>query len=685
MENAHPAAGASHPPFVSIGEGLYAVPSLHGRPRFAALVRAAVLTLRPAAMALELPATLESSIRAGVERLPFLSVVGYDDFDSELEKVRQILPITPDDSLVEAYRLGLRLGIPVHCIDRDVLNYQGAPISAPDDFLLERIGLEAYWHATEHTMTREPAPDATPEPGRAGRDEDALVDAAREEEMAAHLLRLRAEHPGQPVLLVCGMAHLRGIMAHLKGTPGIPPGGVTQREHTLYSLARESTANVINGLAWEVYAHEMARAGLRPANFPALVPPPNTRGGELDSALEAYSEAMESALTALRAAEPRDASPEGYALLAELVQGAVALYRREWNEQPSPARLQILMRFARNLALTAHRLTPGRYSLVLAAKNTVNDDFAYQTLRLADHYPFHEEDSDLPEMKIEGDMTGEAEGEPLVLRLRMPRAMLAEAEEALEELDLEDPPDEYEEGAWQQRWEDGERHVSHLPQDTRLENFFTYLREKARRLLSDQQVRLHEMQTSLMDGLDLRETLRNLPLGKMYVRENLPGVGDVGPVVVIFHKPGEEDEYPHEKMWYAEHDGESDLALYATEPGVKLDGPGISRCQYGGVLSLYPPTGRAWVWDNPRYDTTGRHSRAEVLLRAAIDLSRKPIVAYVASQGPSADMLALAASRGVHILYIPLDTLSADMLKRVRTFHVLADRLVRTLAHMYVN
>ncbi|NIP73882.1 MAG: hypothetical protein GWO16_12995, partial [Gammaproteobacteria bacterium] len=72
---------------------------------------------------------------------------------------------------------------------------------------------------------------------------------------------------------------------------------------------------------------------------------------------------------------------------------------------------------------------------------------------------------------------------------------------------------------------------------------------------------------------------------------------------------------------------------YSTEPGVNFDGPGISRCQYGGVLSLYPPTGRACVWGNPRYHGTG--SRAETLLKAAIDLSRKPIVAYVAAQGPA--------------------------------------------------
>jgi hypothetical protein len=45
----------------------------------------------------------------------------------------------------------------------------------------------------------------------------------------------------------------------------------------------------------------------------------------------------------------------------------------------------------------------------------------------------------------------------------------------------------------------------------------------------------------------------------------------------------------------------------------------------------------------------------------------------------------LAAGRGIQILYVPLDTLSADTLKRVRTFHVLSNRELRPLAPLYLN
>ena len=129
----------THPPYIAFGGNLYAVPSLHGRVRFAGLVRRAFFDLRPDAIAVELPATLEPSIRAAVARLPYLSVVAYDDYDDELEKVRQILPITPDDSLAEAVRLGEAFEVPVHMIDRDVVGYRPEPIRAPDDYLIERL------------------------------------------------------------------------------------------------------------------------------------------------------------------------------------------------------------------------------------------------------------------------------------------------------------------------------------------------------------------------------------------------------------------------------------------------------------------------------------------------------------------------------------------------------------------
>ena len=652
----------AHRPYVQFGN-VYAVPSLHANLRFAGLVRRTFFAVEPGAVAVELPATLEDAIRKGVERLPFLSVVAYQDFDDQIEKVRQILPITPEDSLIEGVRLGMERGLPVRFIDRDVLNYQAQPVRAPDDYLVERIGLEDYWRRLgPHLPTAE----------------SGSPDDLREIEMAARLQELAQAH--DRVLFVCGMAHLQAVIRHFEaGTPPVA-GAVTQREQTLYNLAQESLPHAVSGAPHFVYAYELARRGLEPRDFPQLTPLPANKGQEFNAAQEALKETEKELLAELRRRPTGDRTLEDFTLLSDTVRGAVVLYRREWNEEPSPTRLHTLLRFARNQALVGGHISPSRYQFLLAAKNTINDDFAFQLLRLLHFYPFFDPDSDLPELKMEGG-EGEAEGEKLILRLRLPPTL--QDGEGEGELDLPEPAEEMEEGSWMERWETGDHHLSHMPQDARLEGFFEFLRDKSRKILSEQNVRTHRLEASLMDGLDMRETLRNVALGKVFVRENLPGIGDVGPVVVIFHRPGEEHLYPHEKMWYAEHAGESDLALYSTEPGVKFDGPGISRCQYGGVLSLFPPAGRPDVWGNPRY--RGARNRGELLLKAGIDLSRKPIVVYVAHQGPSAEMLSFAAARGIHVMYLPLDTLSADALKRVRTFHVLADREIRPLAPLYIN
>jgi hypothetical protein len=661
-----------HPPTVDFGDAksglVRAVPVLHGQWRFAALVRRAFAVERPDVIAVELPRTLEPSIRDGVGRLPWLTVVGHDDFDENLEKIQQIVPVVPDDALIEAVRLGVETGVPVHFIDRDELNQRPKPLRVPDDYLVERLGIDAYW---KRAIADVPAPEA------------GSADAAREIQMAASLKALG----GKRVLFVCGLAHLKGVMHHYRtGTP-VPAGEVTQREQKLYRLTADSVPHVLGDFPHLSYTFELARRGLAPRDFPQLAPLPLAKGGEFGAAQEAWQETRTQLAERLAAKEgvPFDAAGttqlDTYDVLTDLIRTAVRLYQREWNEQPSPSRLTTLLRYARNLGLVGRRLTPTKFHVVMAAQSTVDDDYAYQVLRQAEDYPFVEgQPEDLPELKVEGE-TGEADGETLTLRLRSPRAQ--QEGDPGEEIELGEHPEELIGGSWEERWEDGEHHVSHLPQDAKLEGFFQAIRERCRRWLSDQQTRSHELGATLMDGLDLRESLRNLPLGKLYVREQLAGVADVGPVVVIFHKPGEENEYPHQQMWFAEHDGESDLALYSTPPGKQFDGPGMSRCTYGGVLSLYPPTGRAQVWGNPRY--AGSPNRAERLLKAAIDLSKKPIVAYVATQGPSPEMLALAASRGIRILYVPLDQLSADTIKRVRTFHVLADREVRPLAPLYLN
>ena len=95
--------------------------------------------------------------------------------------------------------------------------------------------------------------------------------------------------------------------------------------------------------------------------------------------------------------------------------------------------------------------------------------------------------------------------------------------------------------------------------------------------------------TSLEDGIDTRETIRHWHEKKLYVKMWGKPPGGVGSIVVIFDDDSQqegksyEEKFPWKTTWIGEHEQESDMALYATPLASNVVGPGISRCEYGGI------------------------------------------------------------------------------------------------------
>ena len=98
------------------------------------------------------------------------------------------------------------------------------------------------------------------------------------------------------------------------------------------------------------------------------------------------------------------------------------------------------------------------------------------------------------------------------------------------------------------------------------------------------------------DGIDVRETIRHWSEGKIYVRELGRVPGEVGSLVVIFDE--DEERYPYLQTWLGEHDQESDMAFFCTDPTQGVVGPGICRTTYGGFLLSYPPQRILDVWSD---------------------------------------------------------------------------------------
>ncbi len=341
------------------------------------------------------------------------------------------------------------------------------------------------------------------------------------------------------------------------------------------------------------------------------------------------------------------------------------------SQRITPQLLSTYFRYVRNLSLMDRRLTPDLYSLVIAAKQTAGDDFALAIAEAAREYPFAPE-GDAPPLKMgigRASVPGWGTG-PMASRLPGPPI-------SWRTLELRPRPPERERRVWQQAWNPYGM-CSWPPEDDRIESFHRHVRDRARASLGADLARSEKFQSSLMDGLDLRETLRNWHTGNLYVKVQPPSRGSIEVVVFLFEVPADPRIYTHRATWFAEHAEESTLAFYATDPMRDLVGPGIARARYGGALFLYPPRALPDIWTDPRLDFAD--TLEERLLGAAFLHSRERHVAVVSPGAPAGSWRRLARRFGRKIVPIRLDRFGGQLIARLRQFHVLNGKRVRSYA-----
>jgi hypothetical protein len=215
---------------------------------------------------------------------------------------------------------------------------------------------------------------------------------------------------------------------------------------------------------------------------------------------------------------------------------------------------------------------------------------------------------------------------------------------------------------------DGNAICSYPPEDIVIENYGQFLKRYAKTMLSEERSRTEPFLTSMFDGIDLRETIRNWHEKRIYVRQSAKYSGEVGAIVVIFDED-KQDHYTYLTTWLGEHQNESDMAFYSTHPFDHIVGSGVGRAEYGGLLMTLPPRRLFDVWQDPDYETA--QTKAERLLMAALDYSVDKYVVYVAARPPRSMFRTLAARVNRKIVYVPLGQLSPSKLKKLRVVHVL--------------
>lgn len=626
-------------PWLELAPGLAMVPVAHGIRAFADIVREAVHGYQPRCIAVELPRALAEPLLKIIAQLPEVRVLAW-----RVEGQRALMiPADPCDSLIEAVRLATEHGVPLEFVDTLSAAAEIPHFHLPDPEVLPRIGLDVY--------TRECLAALPPLP---------VTD--RERIMAGRLARLAREH-GR-VLFVGGMGHLENLRRLIAEDAEEAEETSPAPEVRTFTLGVDELGYVMREIPYVAWLYENFRS----------------------------------------AHGPEDRFPFGEAL-KQIYATAAARYDEEYDETVNLTEWRAVFQYARNLAIAGNRVMPRVYEIITAAKQCVNDDFGAICFEVANSYPpnTREEEATTSDFSLDDfDDEDEEEDETPAPARHRSMNLYCPFSNGVEKLDHAYPfpelgelefhfnrrprASEAERLAWREAFGEelwgGSGICSWPPEDFFIENLFRKIRHRAWQQITENHGTIEEFTGSMLDGLDIRETMRNLHRDKIFVkRERLPP-GKVGPVVLLWR------DLPlfFDGLWrtclYAENQNESDIAIYANPLGKEMVGPRISRTDYYGILSVFPARGIPNVWSFPmlhRWQTCGR-----LLIAAAVLLSEERYIACVASRPPDAELRAYARENGRSLIYLPLETFSRKQLQRARQCHILAGHDVRSWADQYI-
>lgn len=666
------------------------LPVIHHSYEFTLAARLAFKELNPCAVALEYPFVLQDLILQGIDRLPRISVLLYG------EERKNFIRIEPIDPFVEVARCAREHKLEVRCIDMAMLDYPEVYDPMPDTYSVAFLGHKKYCEMVLAKPTKH-----LPE------------DDKREQAMVFHLRELEHKlswtgklEPNRPILVLCGLRHVLGLKEKLASS-GINP---LEGRHTakLYHLSPLSLGEIMGQFPFFTAVYELQRKGIPVKTevkednlgFNSKVKPLfSTPSTDLSAKVveDAFDKLADDSANILKttlkviSSKPVEKLPELALNAHQDVASSVisrdqneiliryllwcrAYYEQEIKDRINPQQMFLLISFARKYATIKGSLLPDFNELLIAGRGSISSHFCYRMWELATAYPIQAGHSELETIELRAEDIF-----PLINKVRMnPHAPLKPRSALPKFLNRKDK----QKLANQDRETrfDANSICSYPPEDIVIEGYGNYLRSKGKNILSEERKRIKKFETSLLDGIDIRETIRNWHTGKIYVQEAGLVHGSVDSVVVIFDENS--SDYPYTMTWLGEHDQESDMAFYATDPNERVVAPGIRKALYGGFMMSMPP-GRLYdVFYDPAYRVANNY--AERLLLAAIDYSLEKFVVYAAPKPPRPFFQVIAGRYGKRILYLSLKQLSPVMLQKIRTFHILADKSTRQRAKDHI-
>jgi len=531
------------------------------------------------------------------------------------------LPIDPCDATIEGIRQSFQLHVPFVAVGFPTC-VQGAPLPPlPDEYASLSLGFDAYTTLCLQTLQ--------------DRGDD-TIDELNGRYIALRLRELQTRYPS-----ILALVHLRNV-THIA------------------SWFKKAVTNIPFP---KVESYEIVSAPVNPDHLYFAL-------GQLPFVTGKYEKERYSIFE-----EPFDAVVAVKDLFRET--------RDNYSEEPddvitlSPVRIQAALTFLRNLTVLSDNLLPSLFDIVEAAKGVGGNNYGLHILKGARYYPYFSLD-DKRDMLAVG-----------INKMRVP--VWRTTNEAINlfrdhtlywrTLSLRPDPSEARKKKYRYYWNPFGM-CSHVPEDVTIERFNGSIRHKAHKMLLEDLARTEKFSTSVKDGIDIRETLRNWHTGSLYVRELPPARGNIDTVVIIFDEH-HDDRYPNRTTWYAEHSEESTLTFYATDPFDQLIGPGIARCTYGGLSLLFPPRPVPDVFQL-KTDIELKNCAARLTFGALL-FSKEKVIAFVAEHRPNTLQHAMARAFKKRLIWIPLSTFSNETLRKLRRFHILNGKDVRSWATRFIG
>jgi hypothetical protein len=626
-------------------------PVAHYSYEFTMAARKAFEAINPAAVAVEYPVNFQSLIHQAIARLPRISVL-------RIGAGNRYIRIEPVDPFVEAMRLATGQKKKICCMDVWAPEYPDLFEPLPDTYALQTIGHRRYCESVLRAKVFQPSEQ----------------DERREAGMAYHLQQFSDEVPGtDPILVLSGLAHIPRLATYLARRQ--PQPFTPRASARLFHLSTTSLGEIMGHFPFFTSVYEILRS-----------PDCNSTVREVDGGRSNpddfsaglrvfHGKKLEDVNDfAVRAhKETASGGTDRHEILRRYLHWCRSYYEQEIGDRIGPQQMLLLHQFTRKYASVKSTLLPGFFELLVAGRGCINSHFCYRMWEIGTVYPPQDGPSELEVIELRAEDIF-----PLVNKVRMnpnaplkPRSNLprflrrSEKQRRSRKENLRFSPYSI---------------CSYQPEDVAVENYGGYLRSKGKNILSEERKRVRPFETSLLDGIDLRETIRNWHSGKIYVQEFNMVKGAADSVVVIFDE--DHRNYPYAMTWLGEHNQESDMAFYASDPEERTVGPGIRKAIYGGFLMTMPPGRLFDVFADPSYGWLTDYS--EKLLMAAIDYGLEKYVIYAGPKPPRPLFQVIAGRYGKRILYIALKHLSPVMLQRIRTFHILSDKSVRDYAREYI-